>query len=97
MRLADFLDKGASLHSSGAPCLTIGGRSRRHADVQRPPWLAGRAPAEAGQALLAHPAVLDCAVAGLPGDKWGERVTAVLQLRPGHEVTAAEVKRPGRR
>src|SRR6185437_15159094 len=39
-----------------------------------------------------HPAVLDCAVVGLPDDKWGERVTAVLQLRPGHEVTAGEIK-----
>jgi fatty-acyl-CoA synthase len=48
--------------------------------------------AEVEQALLAHPAVLDCAVVGLPDDKWGERVTAVLQLRPGHEVTAEEIK-----
>ena len=48
--------------------------------------------AEVEQALLAHPAVLDCAVVGLPDDKWGERVTAVLQLHPGHEVTAEEVK-----
>jgi len=48
--------------------------------------------AEVEQALLAHPAVLDCGVVGLPDDKWGERVTAVLQLRPGHEVTADEIR-----
>jgi acyl-CoA synthetase (AMP-forming)/AMP-acid ligase II len=48
--------------------------------------------ADVEQALLAHPAVLDCAVVGLPDDKRGERVTAVLQLHPGHEVTAEEVK-----
>jgi acyl-CoA synthetase (AMP-forming)/AMP-acid ligase II len=48
--------------------------------------------AEVEQALLAHPAVLDCAVVGLPDDKWGERVTAVLQLRPGHEVTPDEIR-----
>jgi len=48
--------------------------------------------AEVEQALLAHPAVLDCAVVGLPDDKWGERVTAVLQLLPGREVTAEEIK-----
>jgi len=48
--------------------------------------------AEVEQALLAHPAVLDCAVVGLPDDKWGERVTAVLQLHSGHEVTAEEIK-----
>ena len=35
--------------------------------------------AEVEQALLAHPAVRDCAVVGLPDDKWGERVTAVIE------------------
>jgi fatty-acyl-CoA synthase len=48
--------------------------------------------AEVEQALLAHPAVLDCGVIGLPDDKWGERVTAVLQLHPGRAVTDEEVK-----
>ena len=48
--------------------------------------------AEVEQALLAHPAVLDCAVIGLPDDKWGERVTAVLQLHPGNEVTADDIR-----
>lgn len=44
--------------------------------------------AEVEQALLAHPAVKESAVIGLPDDKWGERVTAAVQLRPGHEVDA---------
>ena len=39
--------------------------------------------AEVEQAVLAHPAVLDCAVVGLPDDKWGERVTAIVQPPPG--------------
>ena len=30
--------------------------------------------AEVEQALMQHPAVRDCAVVGLPDDKWGERV-----------------------
>ncbi|XBB66574.1 long-chain fatty acid--CoA ligase [Nocardioides sp. WV_118_6] len=47
---------------------------------------------EVEQALMAHPAVADCAVIGLPDDKWGERLTAVLQLRPGQTVTPAEVQ-----
>src|SRR5713226_3560292 len=47
---------------------------------------------EVEQALLAHPAVLDCAVVGLPDDKWGERVTAVLQLHPGQAVTLEDVR-----
>jgi fatty-acyl-CoA synthase len=48
--------------------------------------------AEVEQALLAHPGVQDCAVVGLPDDKWGERVTAVVQPQPDHEVTAAELR-----
>ena len=39
--------------------------------------------AEVEQAVLAHPAVLDCAVVGLPDDKWGERVTAIIQPLDG--------------
>lgn len=41
---------------------------------------------EVEQALLAHEAVLDCAVIGLPDDKWGERVTAVVQFHAGQSV-----------
>jgi fatty-acyl-CoA synthase len=48
--------------------------------------------AEVEQALMEHPAVLDCAVIGLPDEKWGERVTAVLQLRSGYNVTESEVR-----
>jgi len=47
---------------------------------------------EVEQAVLAHPAVLDCAVVGLPDDKWGERVTAVIQPRAGHDVTPEEIR-----
>jgi fatty-acyl-CoA synthase len=47
--------------------------------------------AEVEQALMAHPDVRDCAVIGLPDEKWGERVTAVVQLRPGGTATADEV------
>lgn len=46
--------------------------------------------AEVEQALMQHPAIADCAVVGLPDEKWGERVTAVLQLRPGAVVEPAE-------
>ncbi|MCW2569879.1 MAG: AMP-dependent acyl-CoA synthetase, partial [Mycobacterium sp.] len=46
---------------------------------------------EVEQALMAHPAVQDCAVVGLPDEKWGERITAVLQLLPGQEVELSEV------
>ncbi len=48
-------------------------------------------PAEVEAALRDHPAVLDCAVFGLPHPKWGEGVTAALELRPGHSTTADEI------
>ena len=47
--------------------------------------------AEVEQAVLEHPDVQDCGVIGLPDDKWGERVTAVVQLRPGRELASAEL------
>lgn len=47
---------------------------------------------EVEQALMAHPAVADCAVIGLPDEKWGERVTAVVQPRPGADVDVVALK-----
>jgi acyl-CoA synthetase (AMP-forming)/AMP-acid ligase II len=40
-------------------------------------------PAEVEKALLAHPAVQDCAVIGVPDDKWGEAVIAFVERRDG--------------
>src|SRR6266550_466481 len=48
--------------------------------------------AEVGQALMEHPAVQDCAVIGLPDDKWGERVTAVVQIQAGQNLAPDEVR-----
>lgn len=41
---------------------------------------------EVEQAVMEHPDVRDCAVVGLPDDKWGERVVAVVQPQPGADV-----------
>jgi fatty-acyl-CoA synthase len=41
---------------------------------------------EVENALRAHETVQDCAVIGLPDDKWGERIVAVLQPRKGSQV-----------
>jgi acyl-CoA synthetase (AMP-forming)/AMP-acid ligase II len=46
---------------------------------------------EVEQAIMQHPAVQDCAVIGLPDDKWGERLTAVVQLRTGATVDPSEI------
>ncbi len=48
--------------------------------------------AEVEQALLQHPAVLDCAVIGLPDAQWGERVVAVIQPHPGGKVSDGEMR-----
>lgn len=47
--------------------------------------------AEVEAALLSHPAVQDGAVFGLPDDKWGERVCAVVQLRAGRQAVPEEI------
>jgi len=46
--------------------------------------------------LMGHPAVLQCAVIGLPDNTWGEMVSAVVVRRPGQEATAEEIIAFGR-
>jgi acyl-CoA synthetase (AMP-forming)/AMP-acid ligase II len=43
---------------------------------------------EVENALRAHESVQDCAVIGLPDDKWGERIVAVVQPRAGRSIDA---------
>jgi len=45
-------------------------------------------PSEVEQVIWAHPAVQDCAVIGVPDEKWGEAVKAVVELKPGAQVDA---------
>lgn len=49
-------------------------------------------PEEVENALKSHPEVFDAVVVGVPDDRWGERVTAVVQPRPGVTPTLDSVQ-----
>lgn len=64
-------------------------------------------PAELENVLCSHPAVIEAAVFGIPDAKWGETPCAVCCIKPGAQVTEAELgdlcaeklgryKRPGK-
>lgn len=48
---------------------------------------------EVEDAILAHPAVLECAVIGIPDKKWGESVCAVVVLREGEAADDEDLTR----
>ncbi len=48
-------------------------------------------PGEVEQVVFQHPAVKDCTVIGIPDDKWGEAVTAVVELKPGASLAPDEM------
>ncbi|WP_214321056.1 acyl-CoA synthetase [Nonomuraea sediminis] len=48
-------------------------------------------PEEVEAVLKGHPGVFDAVVTGIPDERWGARVAAVVEPRPGAEVTAAEL------
>ncbi|TVS15826.1 MAG: fatty acid--CoA ligase [Gammaproteobacteria bacterium] len=48
-------------------------------------------PAEVENAIFGHHAVADVAVIGIPDEKWGEAVKAVVVLKPGSEASANEI------
>ena len=47
--------------------------------------------AEVEQAIQKHPAVAMSAVVAAPDEKWGERVTAIVVLKPGTSLTGEEL------
>jgi long-chain acyl-CoA synthetase len=47
--------------------------------------------AETEEALYSHNSVAECAVIGVPDDKWGERVHAIVRLKQGLRATPEDL------
>lgn len=48
-------------------------------------------PEEVELALRSHPGVYDAVVVGVPDERWGQRVAAVVQAQPGESLTLEEL------
>lgn len=48
-------------------------------------------PREVEEVLYGHPAILEAAVVGVPHERWGETVKAIVSIKPGHTATADEL------
>jgi fatty-acyl-CoA synthase len=48
-------------------------------------------PAEVESAICDHPDVAEAAVVGIPDDKWGEAVKAIVVMKPGKTATATDI------
>jgi acyl-CoA synthetase (AMP-forming)/AMP-acid ligase II len=48
-------------------------------------------PVEIDNVIMTHPKVVDCAVIGVPDDKWGESLKAIVVLKDGETSTEQEI------
>jgi len=48
-------------------------------------------PTETEHILYSHPAILECAVIGVPDDKWGEAAKAIVVLKEGESAAEADI------
>ena len=48
-------------------------------------------PKEIEDVVISHPKVEEVAVIGVPDERWGERITAVVKLKAGEEMTGDEL------
>jgi acyl-CoA synthetase (AMP-forming)/AMP-acid ligase II len=91
---------GSLLDADGWFCT----RDRGHVDPEGYLFIEGRAddtiirggeniaPAEIEDVLLAHPAVAEACVVGLPDQEWGQRIVAAVVLQPGRQVDPDELR-----
>ena len=49
-------------------------------------------PAEVENAIFGHPGVVDVAVIGVPSDRWGEEVAAIIVPRGGHAPSLGDIQ-----
>ena len=49
-------------------------------------------PAELERVIYEHPAVAECAVIGVPDERWGESVKALVVVRKGKQVTEKDIQ-----
>ncbi|HZR81396.1 MAG TPA: acyl-CoA synthetase [Candidatus Binatia bacterium] len=49
-------------------------------------------PEEVEAAVKSHPAVFDCTIVGVTDERWGERVAAVVEFRPGQRASLDEIQ-----
>jgi len=85
MRLIDFVYRGVALDPDGYLYIV---------DRKKDMIISGGFniyPSEIEQVIWGHPAVQDCAVVGVPDDKWSEAVKAVIELKPGASLEEGEV------
>lgn len=48
-------------------------------------------PAEIEETLHSHPKIMEAAVIGIPNERWGESVKAIVVLKPGESATEEEI------
>ena len=65
-------DGSITVYGRGSNCINSGGEKIY--------------PEEVEEALKNHPAVFDCLVVDTPDDRFGSKVTAVVNLREGHDL-----------
>jgi len=71
-------DGTLTLHGRGSVCINTGGEKVYSEEVE--------------ETLKLHPAVRDAVVVGVPDEKWGEAVTALVEPEPGGSPDEAELR-----
>jgi acyl-CoA synthetase (AMP-forming)/AMP-acid ligase II len=96
----EYLSLGSQLDAEG----WFPTKDRGYLDAEGYLFLDGRAddvivrggenisPGEIEDVLLSHPAVADVAVVAMPDEQWGEGVAAAVVLKPGADVSVAELQ-----